>query len=1015
MEQLDLDDSQRRAIKTATGATATVITGASGTGKTTVLLEAASHIIEAGQSLVLLAAGRKAADDLRSKLTLRHGRLPHNVSVRTAQAWAFGILQEYAADRGRQTPELITGPGQDAIITELLAEIGDQIPWPEAITPDVIALPGFRAELRDLLTRAAELGLSGADLVQLGTDRSEENWIAVGHLMDHYENALALEDATAPGGAGADRFDHARLVHQAARLLATPDAWSQGAMPTWDWVLVDDYQNATLATASLLSSVHDIIPGDGRGARLVMTADPDTAVEGFRGGIAHLPGLARGSKPGLGVNAGLVTLEKRHRAGAKLAALQDSLIARIGVAGTGEHRKPEAADGEDAFSITTFPGGDQQLSGIARMIRREHVRGNLRYDDIAIITRSRGAHTEIERVLREAGVRVRPAARNQPLRYSRVVRALMDIIREAGGGELADADLLGLLSSPVIGLEPSHRRTLVQHVNAAFGESETPVRDALVEPPKEDWAQPLRRLSHILDKARVAIASGLDAEAVLWEAWETVGLAEDWRERALSGGPTSRSSGAMLDSVMQMFRVAQRMVDRDARTTAAQLIDELEGQDIAEDSIARTGRESGVHLLTPAMAIGQDFELVIVADLNDGAWPNLRIRDGLFGAGRLAELHLDRLTDGISGLRSVLDDELRMLAFSIGRARKELVFTAVDSEDTSHSRFIDLIATEADIEHIESSQLSMSIPGVIGRLRSAISDPTLRVRDSDRELAADILASLPTWSPSDRIGVAPETWIPTLEPSNPEPWEASTRISPSSVENILKCTLKWFMESAGLKNVEDVLALSRGTFVHELAEKHPDGDLQAMMESVEAMWDDYAADLADGYEREFEREIVLFQVETLSNYLREHPKGIVERTVRVETDSFTVAGRIDRIEETPDGPVIVDFKTGKPKSKTLAQENPQLKVYQWLYEKETGQATAGAKLVHVSEADKSGLPKTREQDPLTDEGRAQVDEMLIEVKNELGGVDLGARENDACRYCSAKVVCPLYEEGALFS
>src|SRR5699024_8089605 len=142
-----------------------------------------------------------------------------------------------------------------------------------------------------------------------------------------------------------------------------------------------------------------------------------------------------------------------------------------------------------------------------------------------------------------------------------------------------------------------------------------------------------------------------------------------------------------------------RMVDRDARTTAAQLIDELEGQDIAEDSIARTGRESGVHLLTTAMAIGQDFELVIVADLNDGPWRNLRIRDGLFGAGRLAELHLDRLTDGISGLRSVLDDELRMLAFSIGRARKELVFTAVDSEDTSHSRFIDLIATEADIEH----------------------------------------------------------------------------------------------------------------------------------------------------------------------------------------------------------------------------------------------------------------------------------------------------------------------------
>ena len=77
--------------------------------------------------------------------------------------------------------------------------------------------------------------------------------------MDHYENALALEDATAPGGAGADRFDHARLVHQAARLLATPDTSSQGAMPTWDWVLVDDYQNATLrnSIAALIRSRHN--------------------------------------------------------------------------------------------------------------------------------------------------------------------------------------------------------------------------------------------------------------------------------------------------------------------------------------------------------------------------------------------------------------------------------------------------------------------------------------------------------------------------------------------------------------------------------------------------------------------------------------------------------------------------------------------------------------------------------------------------------------------------------------
>lgn len=1012
MEQLILDDSQVQALELALASQATVIAGAAGTGKTTVLTRAAARLMDEGHSLVILAAGRRAADDLRTRLTIEHGTLPQNVTVRTAQAWAFTVLQAYAADRDRQTPELITGPSQDVIIAELLIELGESVPWPKEITEEIMELPGFRAELRDLLTRAAELGLRGTDLAKLGQEHGEDMWAAAGELLDHYENALALEDATAPGGGGADRFDHARLVHQAARLLAAPDSWSQGQMPRWDWVLVDDYQNATLATAALLSAVHE------GGAKLLLTADPDTAVEGFRGGIAHLPGLARGTKAGLGFNADAITLGTRHRAGEKLAQLQDSLVSRIGVAGISHHRNPVSNGEDDSLDIMTFPGADQQLSGIARIIRHRHVREDVSYDDIAVITRARNAHTELERVLVEAGVEVRPADRDQPLRYIPIVRALMDVILEAGGHSLEELRLLDLLSSPLVGLEPLEMRALRRQVTHWSVEQNVkePVRALLAHDPGESWAAPLRRLATIISAARAAIESGGNAEAVLWAAWQSAGNAESWRDLAMRGGSSGRAANSMLDAAMRMFRVAQRMVDRDGRASAAELVEELDAQEIAEDSIARTGRESGVHLLTPAMAIGQEFDLVIVADLNDDVWPNLRMRDGLFGAGRLAEMYLGRLTDGISGVRSVLDDELRMLAAAAGRARRSLVLTAVDSEEVSHSRFIDLIAREEDIHKVEATQLSMSVSGVVGRLRSVLSDPELGVNDADREAAADILASLPTWTKDNLAGVDPGTWVPIIEPSSDQTWGSNLWLSPSAVERVSGCPLHWFFGSRGFSDKDDTRRLDIGSLIHAVAEDHPNGTRAELLQAFEERWQVLAREMDDGLEREMEYRNARAMIESLAVYLAESPPAEVEQQVHVESEAFTVNGRIDRIEHSEDGPVIVDFKTGKSMvTKALAEANPQLKVYQWAYEQESGTPTAGARLVYPANQQKGGVPATRTQKPLTDEDREAVDRLLRQVKDDLSGADLAARTNDLCRSCRVKTICPLYEEGALFS
>ena len=153
------DEDQDRALRTALETGATLVAGAPGTGKTTVLLAAATAEAAAGTPVVYLAATRQAADVVRDRVVTEHGSLPLTLSIKTAQAWAFTILSEYAADRGRGTPELITGPTQDALLADIIDDLGEEAGWPAEITAETTRLPGFRAELRDLLTRAHEFGL----------------------------------------------------------------------------------------------------------------------------------------------------------------------------------------------------------------------------------------------------------------------------------------------------------------------------------------------------------------------------------------------------------------------------------------------------------------------------------------------------------------------------------------------------------------------------------------------------------------------------------------------------------------------------------------------------------------------------------------------------------------------------------------------------------------------------------------------------------------------------------------
>src|SRR6201992_3919422 len=128
-----LDAAQRAVVDHRRGRL--VVLAGPGTGKTTTLVEAAAARVADGgpvDSILMLTFGRRAAGELRDRLTTRLARTVREPLARTFHSYAFGVLRVASMADGLPPPRLLPGPEQDVILRDLVA--GDlasgQSPWP---------------------------------------------------------------------------------------------------------------------------------------------------------------------------------------------------------------------------------------------------------------------------------------------------------------------------------------------------------------------------------------------------------------------------------------------------------------------------------------------------------------------------------------------------------------------------------------------------------------------------------------------------------------------------------------------------------------------------------------------------------------------------------------------------------------------------------------------------------------------------------------------------------------------
>jgi len=952
-----------------------------GTGKSATLVECVVDRITRRdvppEQVLVLTFSRRAAGELIGRITRRLGVTTREPLVRTLHSYAYSLLRAQAVRSGEPAPRLLGAGESDQMVRELLAgqrESG-RGSWPDTITA-ALGSPAFAAELRDLMLRTAERGITPRKLAELGRRRRRPEWRAAALFAREYQDVSDLRQGSSGLGAA---LDQAELTRAALGLL-TDDTVLAAEQSKVRRIFVDEYQDVDPAQArlvELLASGAD---------ELVVFGDPDQAIYAFRGSD---PGALRDIE----VDATVCLTASRRLSPAVLAATRavadrlpgglphralteltdlTELTELVGSVGADSARTPVMPAGglpaHGEVVIRTLPTTAREAAFVADELRRAHLQAGVPWSEMAVLLRSPAAGLPaLRRAFATAGVPLAVSGQDTALTADPVVAVLLAVLHVGQ----RPADLTGqvameLLASPAVGMDGEALRRLRRHLRAAQpGGGPTPdlLAAALLGAPlpaglPDELSHPVARVRAMLEVARAGAADSAP-EASLWQIWRQSGL-EDWLVAAsLRGGRAGQRADSTLDSVLTLFASASDLADRMPLAGVQAFLDLVEGQRIPGDPTAGTARSAdAVAVLSAHAAKGLEWDLVCLVGVAEGCWPVLRGRQSLLGT--------QEVLDAAAGLppasldaSAAVQEERRLFYVAASRAKRRLIATSVSDQDTVPSRFLyELAGSEDELPAgwpagtDGSERRGLHLTDLIAELRRVLTDPCAPEHSAElagKQLARLAAAGVPGAHPRDWYGLAARS-----STSPPVPDGATVTVSPSAVDSLTTCALRGVLERRGARGTSSQQQIE-GIVVHAMVDGLAKGvarvDLVGEMERFLALQQQFPPWLLARTRRALEAMMVAAE-----RWMRDLPAdrslagSEVRLSVAVPPDGGTAAGgapesepdrsaplrevwlegRADRLDRVADGSlVVVDFKTGATvPSKAAVAENVQLAVYQ---------------------------------------------------------------------------------------
>jgi DNA helicase-2/ATP-dependent DNA helicase PcrA len=946
-----------------------LIVAGAGTGKTTVLTRRIAYLIATRRArpeeILALTFTDKAALEMEERVDVL---VPYGYAdVRIATFHAFGdwLLREHALELGL-TPafRVLNRAEQVLFLRTRLFEL---------------PLEHFRPLGDPTRHLQALAGLFG---------RAKDEDVAPEAYLAHAQ-ALAADAAAQPGDA--ERRDLAARTLELARAYATyRDLMGRAGFVDFGdqiflalrlfrerpyvlahyqrrfrYLLVDEFQDTNHAQFELVKLLA------GRHRNVTVVGDDDQAIFRFRGAsMSNILGFDAAYP-----DARRVVLVQNYRSGQRLLDAAYRLIRHNDPdrleAAHGIDKRLAAAGGAGADpEHTTYETVTQEADAVARTIEEEVRAGRRAYRDFAILVR---ANADADPFLRSLNLRGIPwtFSGNQGLYARPEVRLCIAFLRVLARPD-DSVSLYALAASRLFAVPAVDLARCGAHADrrnrwlfdVLRGLDDTPeLRAAL----SAEGAEAIARLMKELERY-LGLAAELGTGELLYQFLADSG----WLGR-MSRASTPREE-AEVQNVARFFRRIQdatRVLPRDhVREFVAHLdalIDAGEDPAVAEADVD----VPAVHVLTVHKAKGLEFPVVFVVGLVQGRfpWPS---------RGDVLELPDALLRDRPSSADFRLQEERRLFYVAMTRAKEALYLTSARDYGGRSTRKVSQFVLEA-----------LDLPrGVGGSVKGTA------------------LEDLRGFAPPSEAGTEAET------PLGPD---TVLELSHRQVDDYQTCPLKYRYVHVLRVPIRRHHTVVYGETLHRVVEHYLRRRAAGLYTPLE--------DLLDTYDHEWRNEGFLTWAheaarrdagrEAIRRFWHEEEASgarptFVEREFGVslpgQAGVTRVRGRWDRVDETEDGAVIVDYKSSDVRepghAEERAAESLQLRIYALAWREMFGRLPARVELRFL-ESGVVGRHAPTEAD---------AEAALAAVHAAAAGIRArrftATPSYQACRYCAYSQICP---------
>ena len=413
-------------------------------------------------------------------------------------------------------------------------------------------------------------------------------------------------------------------------------------------------------------------------------------------------------------------------------------------------------------------------------------------------------------------------------------------------------------------------------------------------------------------------------------------------------------------------------------------------------------------LLHVAMTRARSGLVLSWAEDAEGARPSPFYEEARAAAGRPEEFQEEQLFGPAEGLhatfRMMRDEVLDSVSRVAGRLGEMRLDTYMDVASAT-VRFLELLKVAALVERTKEGQtVGEALPEINEILLGAATpeerelfltsalDEYLRDEETDarrraRAIGGDDEQSLEAFIPRRGDGLM---------------------LSASDIETYRLCPLKYKFARVFRIPQEPTINQRFGIVVHQVLERFHaggGGSLDLLMNLFEASW--RRSGFGDSNDDLQFREKA---VAALTRYWELDQKRAgrpiwFERGFSFKLGPHLVRGRVDRVDELPDGSFeLIDYKTGRPKSEDDLREDIQLSLYQ-LAARESWEVEARAGSYYYV-LDNEKVPVAHSDDELA-RVKATVEEIATGILNQ----DFEPKPSyELCSFCDFRIICPAAEK-----